>query len=147
MAVVTKSVDKSITSNETAKTTILNDRIEVHAVGEVALKPDLYKFMIQLHSAKNSVEAAKQSVQRRLEYIRHVLHNTHKLPQCAVQVERDMIRTDQCTHVHCDVHVECTGARVAENCRNSLVEKLDTSVKVLPITCSCTIKAKEKHRY
>ena len=127
-------------------TSVLSDRIEVHAIGEVVLKPDLYNFVVQLHSAKESVDAAKQSVQRRLEYIRHVLHNNHKLSQSAVQVDRDIMRTNQCAHVHCDIRVECTSARTAEDCRNSLVEKLDTSVKVLPIVCTCTPKAKERNR-
>lgn len=121
--------------------------IEVHAVGEYTLPPDVYSFTVALHSTKPSTEAAKESIKRRLDYVHHVLHNVHKVPQTAVQTHRDVSRTEGNTSVRCEVQVDCSEAKIAEECRNHLIEKLDTSsVKISPIMCSYTAKAKESDR-
>ena len=120
--------------------------IEVHAVGEYTLPPDVYIFTVTLRSTKPSTEAAKQSVKRRLDYVNHVLHNIHKLPQVAVQMSRDVSKTEDSSTVRCQVHVNCSVPKVAEECRNHLMEKLDMSVKISPISCSYTVKAKESLR-
>ena len=121
--------------------------IEVHAVGEYTLPPDVYSFSVALQSTKPSTEAAKESVKRRLDYVHHVLHNVHKVPQSSVQTSNDVSRTETSTSVRCHVQVDCSEAKVAEECRNHLIVKLDTSsVKVSPILCSYTAKAKESLR-
>lgn len=120
--------------------------IEVHAVGEYSFPPDVYSFTVTLQSAKPSTETAKESVKRRLDYVHHVLHNVHKVPQAAVQTNRDVSKTDGSTNVRCQVHVECSDPKVVEECRNHLIEKLDASVTMSPISCSYTAKAKESLR-
>ena len=122
--------------------------IEVHAVGEHTSPPDVYSFTVALQSTKPSTEAAKESVKRRLDYVQHVLHNVYKVPQASVQTHRDVSRTEGSSSVRCQVEVTCNEPKIAEECRNHLIEKLDmSSVKVSPILCSYTAKAKESLRF
>lgn len=120
--------------------------IEVHAVGEYTFPPDVYSFTVTLQSIKPSTEAAKESVKRRLDYVHHVLHNIHKLPQAAVQTNRDVSKTDGSSNVRCQVHVSCSAPKSIEECHNHLIEKLDASVRISHISCGYTAKAKESLR-
>ena len=60
-------------SNSNAGTTTDNE-IQVAATGELSLLPDRCKFSIHLSSRKDQVQEAKNSVQRRVDYVLQTLH-------------------------------------------------------------------------
>ena len=121
-----------------------NRTISVQATGEVSWPPDSLQFNVWISSSKDSLEAAQESVKRRIDYILQVLRNNGTKdhdPKCSTEI----IRGEQIV-VYTDILVECGSTAVCEQIRNKLMEKLDSSVQFSDVTCRHTLDARANKR-
>ena len=119
--------------------------ITIHDVGEISKYPDLIKFTVSVCSSKDSIESVKTSVKRRIDYVLQTLRS-HGIGEKSVMVSTDINRGEG-YEMRSDVFVQHSNAQQCQNARNFLVEKLDSSVVVSPISCHCSPAIKEQLRY
>ena len=119
--------------------------ITIHDVGEISKYPDLIKFTMSVCSSKDSIESVKTSVKRRIDYVLQTLRS-HGIGEKSVTVSTDINRGEG-YEMRSDVFVQHSNAQQCQNARNFLVEKLDSSVMVSPISCQCSPAIKEQLRY
>ena len=119
--------------------------ITIHDVGEISKYPDLIKFTVSVCSSKDSIESVKTSVKRRIDYVLQTLRS-YGIGEKSVMVSTDINRGEG-YEMRSDVFVQHSNAQQCQNARNFLVEKLDSSVVVSPISCHCSPAIKEQLRY
>lgn len=118
--------------------------ITIHDVGEVFKYPDVIEFTVSVCSSKDSIEAVKTSVKRRVDYILQTLRS-HGIGEKSVIVSTDINRGEG-YEMRSDVLVQHNNAQQCQSARNFLVEKLDPSVVISPISCHCSSAIKEQLR-
>ena len=118
--------------------------ITIHDVGEVSKCPDLIKFTVSVCSSKDSIESVKASVKRRVDYILQTLRS-HGIGEKSVTVSTDVNRGEG-YEMRSDVLVQHSNVQQCQTARNFLVEKLDSSVVISPISCHCSSIIKEQLR-
>ena len=118
--------------------------ITIHDVGEVSKYPDVIKFTVSVCSSKDSIESVKASVKRRIDYILQTLRS-HGIGEKSVTVSTDINRGEG-YEMRSDVLVQHSNAQHCQTARNILVEKLDSSVVISPISCHCSSAIKEQLR-
>ena len=143
--------------------------ISVQSSGEVRLLPDVLHFTVSIRNSKETLEEAQTSVKRRTDYIAQVARKN------GVKGNNIVFCTDvsQSTEggtaalgggqnssnlypmsgirlglavVHTDVTVNCDSVARCEAIRNTLIEKLDNSVEVSPVSFMHSVEVKEKAR-
>ena len=118
--------------------------ITIHDVGEVSKCPDIIKFTVSVCSSKDSIESVKASVKRRVDYILQTLRS-HGIGGKSVTVSTDINRGEG-YEIRSDVLVQHSNVQQCQTARNFLVEKLDSSVVISPISCHCSSTIKEQLR-
>ena len=118
--------------------------ITIHDVGEVSKYPDVIKFTVSVCSSKDSIESVKASIKRRIDYILQTLRS-HGIGEKSITVSTDINRGEG-YEMRSDVLVQHSNAQHCQTARNILVEKLDSSVVISPISCHCSSAIKEQLR-
>ena len=118
--------------------------ITIQDVGEITKYPDVIKFTVSVSSTKESIESVKTSVKRRTDYILQTLRS-HGIGEKSLTVSTDINRGD-CYEMRSDVVVQHSDAQQCQNARNFLVEKMDSSVVISPISCCCSSTVKDQLR-
>ena len=143
--------------------------VSVQSSGEMRTHPDIFQFTITIRNSKESLEEAQTSIKRRTDYISQVIRK-NGVKSRSIVVSTDMTRAG-CSHptagiggrndsgacsdgmpqaglatVHTEVVVSCNSMEKCETIRNILIEKLDISVEISPVTFWHTAEAKEKGR-
>ena len=118
--------------------------ITIQDVGEITKYPDVIKFTVSVSSTKESIESVKTSVKRRTDYIFQTLRS-HGIGEKWLTVSTDINRGDG-YEMRSDVVVQHSDAQQCQNARNFLVEKLDSSVVISPISCCCSSTVKDELR-
>ena len=119
--------------------------ITVHDVGEISRYPDVIKFTVSVCSCKDSIESVKGSVKRRVDYTLQTLRS-HGIGEKSITVSTDINRGEG-YEMRSDVLVQHNNAQQCQSARNFLVEKLDSSVVISPISCHCSSAIKEQLRF
>lgn len=119
--------------------------ITIHDVGEISRHPDVIRFTLSVCSCKDSIESVKASVKRRIDYILQTLRS-HGIGEKSVTVSTDINRGEG-YEMRSDVLIEHSNAQQCQSARNFLVEKLDSSVVISPISCHCSSIIKEQLRF
>jgi uncharacterized protein YggE len=104
--------------------------ITVSANGEFSLPPDKVKMTVIIRSLKNTIEEAKHSVARRLEYVHQTLKNS-ALKETDINISKLYNRKDNLYEALCEVTAYMTDFNKYQQLHNLFVEKLDETVKVL----------------
>ena len=105
-------------------------KIVVSGVGEVELVPDRVHATIDVTSVKNSVEEARESVQRRAGYIRQVLRNNGLRDanhEASTTIQRNGTPENTFT-VRTEFALTFADPVACERVLNTLTEKLETNV-------------------
>ena len=118
--------------------------IAIRDVGEVSKNPDVIKFAVSVCSSKDSIESVKASVKRRIDYILQTLRS-QGIGEKSVTVSTDINRGEG-YEMRSDVLVQHSNAQQCQTARNFLVEKLDSSVVISPISCHCSSAIREQLR-
>jgi len=118
--------------------------ITIQDVGEITKYPDVIKFTVSVSSTKESIESVKASVKRRIDYILQTLRS-HGIGEKSLTVLTDINRGNG-YEMRSDVVVQHGDAQQCQNARNFLVEKLDSSVMISPISCYCSSAVKDQLR-
>ena len=119
--------------------------ITIHDVGEITKNPDIIKFTVSVCSSKDTIESVKTSVKRRIDYVLQTLHS-HGIGGKSLTVSTDINR-GQGYEMRSDILVQYNDAQQCQSVRNFLVEKLDSSVVITPISCHCSLTIKEQLRW
>eukprot|EP00112_Aurelia_sp_Birch-Aquarium-sp1_P016243 Seg3667.3 transcript_id=Seg3667.3/GoldUCD/mRNA.D3Y31 product="Interleukin-1 receptor-associated kinase 1-binding protein 1" protein_id=Seg3667.3/GoldUCD/D3Y31 len=111
---------------EEAKT---QHKVIVTETGDAVLQPDVAKVSILYKSTKETVEAVKHSVQRRIDYILQSLRN-NGVKETHYTIHKTLERIEDNFQMTVEICVEFRDFKVCENVCNFLVEKLDGNVNV-----------------
>ncbi|XP_064595138.1 interleukin-1 receptor-associated kinase 1-binding protein 1-like [Liolophura sinensis] len=103
--------------------------IQVWATGEMSLKPDRCRLCIKVTSTKDSIDEAKTSVSRRVDYVFQTLHN-HGVKESDLQEYKTTQRVESAYKVNVELHVQFSDFQKCQSVSNLLVEKLDETVHV-----------------
>ena len=139
--------------------------VSVQSSGEIWSNPDILQFIVTIKNSKESLEEAQTSVKRRTDYISQVIRKN------SVKSENIVMYTDvtpagtngapvgvdghvgpgpssqsMLATVYTEVVVTCDCMGRCETIRNMLIEKLDTSVDISPISYWHSAEAKETGR-
>ncbi|KAK7108380.1 interleukin-1 receptor-associated kinase 1-binding protein 1-like [Littorina saxatilis] len=104
-------------------------QIQVTGVGEVSVPPDRFSLTIRISSKKDNVQDAKNSVTRRLDYVKQTLTN-HNVQESDQQQYKHMHRVESMVHLDVEMRVQFSDLQRCQSVANLLVEKLDSSVSV-----------------
>lgn len=138
--------------------------ISVQSSGEIWTPPDTLQFTITVKNSKESMEEAQSSVKRRTDYIAQVIRK-NGVSSGSMVLSTDVTRAGSggggglspgpCSSgmpqprlatVCTEVVVKCDSVGKCEIIRNMLIEKLDTSVEISPVSFWHSAEAKEKAR-
>ena len=119
--------------------------ITIQDFGEITKYPDIIKFTVSVSSTKESIESVKTSVKRRTDYVLQTLRS-YGIGEKSLTTSTDINRGEG-YEMRSDVVVQHSEFKQCQNARNFLVEKLDSSVVISPITCYCSSSVKEQLRY
>lgn len=109
--------------------------ITVSETGEASLLPDVAKVFVTYKSIKDTVDAAKHSVQRRIDYILQTLRN-NAIKDNHFSMHKNLERCDENFQMTAEFCIEFHDFKTCEHVCNYLVEKLDESVTVSkPVFC------------
>ena len=139
--------------------------ISVQSSGEVRVPPDILHFTVTVRNSKESLEEAQTSVKRRTDYISQVARkNGVKAGNIVISTDVTQAGSEDTTAghsspyplnsisrpglamVHTEVTVSCDNVSKCEAIRNTLIEKLDNSVEISPVSFMHSAEAKEKAR-
>jgi len=104
-------------------------QIQLDEIGEASLPPDRIRCIITCSNVKESVEAVKQSVTRRLNYITQALRNNH-LKEDQYNVHKIISHEEEGFKMCAEVVIHFPTVELYEKTVNFLVEKLESSIKV-----------------
>ncbi|XP_059157491.1 interleukin-1 receptor-associated kinase 1-binding protein 1 homolog [Physella acuta] len=127
-------LSKSI-SNENSENAILNhagylDRqIHVTGIGELILPPDRFSINIRCKSTKATAQEAKDSINRRVDYIIQTLQN-NSVKQDDFRIFQHTSHVDSMVNVDCEIEVHFTDINKCQVVSNYLSEKLGPAVSV-----------------
>lgn len=110
-------------------------QIQVAGVGEVAVALDRFSLTIKVTSKKDTPQDAKNSVTRRLDYIKQTLSN-HNVQESEIQLYKHMYRMETMVHLNAELKVQFSDLQRCQAVSNLLVEKLDSTVSVSLPECS-----------
>ncbi|KAL8568829.1 hypothetical protein ACOMHN_035592 [Nucella lapillus] len=110
-------------------------QIQITGVGEVSVPPDRFSLTIRISSKKDNVQDAKNSVTRRLDYVKQTLVN-HNVQEGDQEQYRHMQRVESMVHLDVEVRSRFSDLQRCQAAANLLVEKLDASVSVSLPQCS-----------
>ncbi|XP_076444954.1 interleukin-1 receptor-associated kinase 1-binding protein 1-like [Babylonia areolata] len=110
-------------------------QIQVSGVGEVSVPPDRFSLTIRISSKKDNVQDAKNSVTRRLDYVRQTLTN-HNVQESDQEQYKHMQRVESMVHLDVEIRAQFADLQRCQAVANLLVEKLDSSVSVSLPECS-----------
>lgn len=146
----TDGTDKKVDSVDDKRT------ISVFASGEVTSLPDVIQFTVTAHSSKETVEEAQASVKRRTDYIAQVARkNGIKNNDVIISTEvrkgagKEMEQGDMggsWAAVSTEVVIICDTLSKCEAVKNTLVEKLDSSVHFSHISFCFSTEARQAGR-
>lgn len=111
--------------------------LQVEAVGIVKIVPDLCHVLIRITSQKVSVSQAKDSVERRLAYVKQTIQNC-QIPEAETKVFQS-VETGY-THTS-EIFVTSSDATKLYELSEILTQKLDDTVTLTPITFSISSKS------
>eukprot|EP00794_Sanderia_malayensis_P000410 gene410-1045_t len=114
--------------NVVADNSTLNT-ITVSESGEATLLPDIARVFITYKSIKETVDATKHSVQRRIDYILQALRN-NSVKESQYTLHRNLERCGDNFQLTVEFCIEFRDFKTCENVCNFLVEKLDETVAV-----------------
>ncbi|XP_065674372.1 interleukin-1 receptor-associated kinase 1-binding protein 1 isoform X1 [Hydra vulgaris] len=98
-------------------------QIRIHEVGEAVMKPDRIKSYLKLYASKDTVEAVKQSISRRIDYILQTLRNNNTSDVTTHQT-LSYSKEDNLYTIQAEIIIEFRDIVTYENTLNFLVEKL-----------------------
>jgi hypothetical protein len=107
-----------------------NRTISVIATGEFSLPPDKVRMTTVIKSSKELIEDAKQSVQRRFEYVFQTMKK-NRVKESDIIVSKVFNRDGKLYEVVYEVSAVFDDFKMYENVQNLFVEKLDKTVTVL----------------
>ncbi|XP_067952094.1 interleukin-1 receptor-associated kinase 1-binding protein 1-like [Watersipora subatra] len=119
------------------KSRSLQRTMHVEGVGVVKVVPDLCHLLIKITSQKQTVSQAKDSVERRLAYVKQTIQN------CQIQ-ETDMktFQSVESGYIHTvEIFVTTTEASKLYELGETLTQKLDDTVYVSPVSYSVSTSA------
>lgn len=110
-------------------------QIQVTGVGEVSVPPDRFSLTVRIFSKKDNVQDAKNSVTRRLDYVKQSFAN-HNVQENDQQQYKHMHRVESMVHVNVEIRAQFHDLQKCQAVANLLVEKLDSCVSVSLPDCS-----------
>lgn len=130
--VITENMN-ALNSKDTVNITALDRQINVTGVGEMALPPNRFSVTIKCKAVKETVQDAKFSVTRRLDYIIQSLKNVN-LKEDDYKVYQHVNYQDSAAVYESEVEAHFLEIEKCLNVSNLLVEKLGSGISVsLPL--------------
>lgn len=106
-----------------------NRTISVNASGSFTMSPDMIKLSLTIKNTKELLSDAKESVERRYEYIFQTLKR-YRIKESEIHVNRNYSRNGQLYEIVYELSTEIDDFAKYEQIRNLFVEKLDTCVTI-----------------
>ncbi|KAH9492299.1 Interleukin-1 receptor-associated kinase 1-binding protein 1 [Bulinus truncatus] len=123
---------EAVKANETpdsANVSYLDRQINVSGIGELTLPPDRFSITIKCKSSKDTVQDAKNSITRRVDYIVQALKNS-SLKSEDYRVFQHTSHSDGMAVVDSEIEAHFTDIGKCQDVSNLLAEKLGPSVSI-----------------